>query len=80
MLFNSPVFLFIFLPVTLAMFHLLAKLGWRVALAWLTAASMVFYAWWNPSHAWPIAVSILGNFACGVALARLRAGAGRRRC
>lgn len=73
MLFNSPAFLFLFLPLTLGLFHLLARRGWRTALTWLTAMSFVFYAWWDPVHAWPMVVSIVFNYACGLGLARLRA-------
>jgi D-alanyl-lipoteichoic acid acyltransferase DltB (MBOAT superfamily) len=74
MLFNSPSFLFLFLPLTLGVFHLLGRFGWRLALGWLTVMSFVFYAWWNPAYAWPMVVSILGNFACGLALVRVRGG------
>jgi alginate O-acetyltransferase complex protein AlgI len=48
MLFNSPEFLFGFLPVALLGFFLLARWGPAPALAWLVLASLFFYAWWNP--------------------------------
>ena len=48
MLFNSPIFLFAFLPATFAMFFLLARASHVLARAWLAAASLFFYAWWNP--------------------------------
>ncbi len=48
MLFNSPEFLFGFLPITLFGFFLLARHGTGLALAWLTLASLFFYAWWSP--------------------------------
>lgn len=70
MLFNSYPFLFGFLPVTLAGFWLLGerKRGW--ALAWLTAASLLFYAWWRPINVLLIAPSILINYAIARGLER----------
>lgn len=46
MLFNSPVFLFAFLPVTLLGFALLARLAdRRFCTVWLLLASILFCAW-----------------------------------
>src|SRR5437660_12679603 len=62
MLFNSPEFIFIFLPVAVLIHFALA--AWRVnsAVVATTISSLVFYAWWNPPFvALPI-VSILANF------------------
>ena len=43
MLFNSIEFIFGFLPITIAVFYLVRRIGGaRVALAWLTAASPFF--------------------------------------
>jgi alginate O-acetyltransferase complex protein AlgI len=59
MLFNSPVFLFIFLPSVLciyvAVYHLF---GTRAVLAYLVLASVVFYGWWNPLY-----LPLLGGLA-----------------
>ncbi len=72
MLFNSAPFLFGFLPLALAGFLGARRMGWRPAMAFLTLASIVFYAWWNPAYAWPLAVSIVANFLFGQAIARTR--------
>ena len=72
MLFNSGPFLFVFLPLVLAGFAMAGRWGWRPAMAVLAAASIVFYAWWNPAYSWPLALSIAANFGFGVALARTR--------
>ena len=49
MLFNSFVFIFVFLPAVLSGFYLLAHLRWqRVAKVFLVAVSMVFYGWYTP--------------------------------
>ena len=50
MLFNSPVFLFAFLPVTFALFFLIGRFSPQSARVWLTFASLFFYAWWNPPY------------------------------
>ncbi|MBI2224886.1 MAG: MBOAT family protein [Betaproteobacteria bacterium] len=73
MLFNSYVFIFAFLPVTLAGFFLLGRVRPLLAAAWLTAASLIFYGWWNPLYVWLLVASILFNYACGVTIARNRA-------
>ena len=68
MLFNSYVFVFAFLPASLAGFYVLAKWGRTVATLWLIAASLVFYGWWNPAFLPLLGVSVLGNFAISRAL------------
>ena len=51
MLFNSPVFLFAFLPLTAAICFLLrAVVGREASLAFLVVASLFFYGWWNPVY------------------------------
>lgn len=71
MLFNSYVFLFGFLPVTLGVYYLLGLLASpRPALIWLTAASFFFYGWWNPAYLLLLAASMLFNFSVGVRLTR----------
>jgi len=66
MLFNSHVFIFAFLPVTLAGYFLLCRLrltyGARV---WLAFASLVFYGWWDVRYVPLILVSIAFNYTVG---------------
>ncbi len=51
MLFNSPIFLFVFLPATCVGYLVLRQLsGPRAVLGWLLTASILFYAWWNPAY------------------------------
>ncbi len=45
MLFNSAEFIFAFFPITFAVFWMLPKREHR--LLWLTAASYVFYGYWD---------------------------------
>ena len=63
MLFSSLVFVFGFLPTALAGYYVASKIGHRVARAWLIAASLVFYGWWNPAAVTLLLLSILVNYA-----------------
>jgi D-alanyl-lipoteichoic acid acyltransferase DltB (MBOAT superfamily) len=64
MLFNSPVFLLLFLPVVLTGYLLLQKLGrGRAAMLWLTLCSLFFYGWWNPVYVPLLLLSIGVNFS-----------------
>ncbi|MDQ1422444.1 MAG: alginate O-acetyltransferase complex protein AlgI [Acidimicrobiaceae bacterium] len=69
MLFTSPAFLFSFLPVVLLGFHILRAFGRNILLvAWLLAASMVFYAWWSPYFLLLLIASMLANYWIGYAI------------
>jgi alginate O-acetyltransferase complex protein AlgI len=62
-LFNSAEFLFGFLPLVVLGFHVPAARDVKLALAFLTVASLLFYAWWRPLNVVIIAPSILLNYA-----------------
>lgn len=69
MLFNSYIFIFLFLPLTLTGFFLAGKRGHhRIAISWLVACSLFFYGWWNPAYLGLILASILFNYAMGIVL------------
>jgi len=71
MLFNSDIFLFVFLPLTLLTFYMLGSLGKiRLAIATLVLASLTYYAWWNPAYLPLILGSTLTNYIMGVAIQR----------
>ncbi|OGO20865.1 MAG: alginate O-acetyltransferase, partial [Chloroflexi bacterium RBG_16_50_11] len=71
MLFNSYIFLFIFLPITLLGYHLIGKRGnSRAVIFWLVFASLFFFAWSSPYYLILISASILFNYAFGLILAR----------
>lgn len=73
MLFNSYFFIFIFLPVALTIFFALGRHGERrAAIAWLVAASLFFYGWWNPAYLGLIIASILFNYTAGTVLGSTR--------
>jgi alginate O-acetyltransferase complex protein AlgI len=63
MLFNSPEFIFAFLPAAVTLHFLLARHSVAAACIATTITSLIFYAWWNPPFvALPI-LSIVLNFA-----------------
>jgi alginate O-acetyltransferase complex protein AlgI len=73
MLFNSYVFIFLFLPITLAVFFVIGRRShYRLALAWLVASSFFFYAYWNPPYLLLILASIAFNYAVGTRINFLR--------
>jgi D-alanyl-lipoteichoic acid acyltransferase DltB (MBOAT superfamily) len=68
MLFNSTIFIFVFLPITLAVYALLgATKGEKKKNIWLVAASLLFYAYWNPNHIFILIGSIVCNYAIATA-------------
>ncbi|EWY36705.1 hypothetical protein N825_25630 [Skermanella stibiiresistens SB22] len=82
MLFNSWIFIGVFLPVTLIVFRLLVPLtsGPRLPMLWLTLASIFFYGWWNPLHVPLLLASVLVNHAVGRRISPSSGGApGNRR-
>lgn len=78
MLFNSPVFIFGYLPIVLIGFFLIARSGHQFALAWLTLASIFFYGWWNPTWVPLLLLSIAFNLAAGRLIAHAQDGQERR--
>ncbi|CAE6820539.1 Peptidoglycan O-acetyltransferase [Paraburkholderia nemoris] len=79
MLFNSFIFLTLFLPPALAGYYLLGQRMPRVAAAWLCGASIVFYGWWNPAFVALLAGSIAFNYAMSCAIVAAPAQSARRR-
>ena len=63
MIFNSYIFLFVFLPITLLIFRLSSyHYGKRTAIAVLGIASFIYYGWWNPPYIFLLLASIIFNF------------------
>ncbi len=63
MLFNSPVYLFLFLPAALAGYYAARRFaGLGAAVIVLLAASLFFYGYWKPVYLVLLLVSILVNF------------------
>ena len=77
MVFASPVFLFLFLPLSLALYFLPLK-SRTYKNAVLLFASLFFYAWGEPVFVAVMLVSILWNYRCALGIAG-EVGSGRKR-
>jgi alginate O-acetyltransferase complex protein AlgI len=62
MLFNSPEFIFLFLPCAVVLHFVLARWSAEAAIVGTAVSSLVFYAWWNPPFVVLPIASILANF------------------
>lgn len=67
MVFSSTVFLFVFLPLVLAVYYLLDR---RFKNTFLLLASLVFYAWGEPKFVVVMLFSILVNYIFGLLASR----------
>ncbi len=72
MLFNSPEFIFIFIPSVLIVLYFLGRWKAVAALVWLTLASLVFYSYWNIRYLPLLCISILINYGFGMAIVTSR--------
>jgi alginate O-acetyltransferase complex protein AlgI len=73
MLFNSNAFIFVFLPVTLIVYHLLRRAAPPASCFWwLFVASIAFYGYWDPRFLLVLGGSLLCNFALGRLITRDR--------
>src|ERR1700730_3305229 len=71
MLFNSAIFVFVFLPLVWCGYLLSLRLPWaRTGIAWLGLASIVFYGYWTPAFLPLLVASILFNYGAGRLLDR----------
>jgi alginate O-acetyltransferase complex protein AlgI len=74
--FSSPIFLFLFLPVILTLYPLLP--GLRLKNLWLLAGSLLFYAWGEPGFVLLMMTSTLLNYSLGLVLEHNRTAISRR--
>ena len=73
MVFSSLLFLFIYLPVVLAVYYIV-PVKWRNI--WLFIVNLVFYGWGEPIYILLMILSITVNYAAGIIIAKKR-GAGK---
>ena len=75
MRFNSYLFILVFLPVTLGIYVLIVRQGWRKqSFDWLVLASIFFYGWWKWSNVPLLLGSLLFNYTIGTWLGKLNQG------
>lgn len=63
MIFSSNLFLFIFLPLTLIIYHLCNN---NIRNVFLLIASLIFYAWGEPKYVFLMIISIMLNYLIGI--------------
>ncbi len=66
MVFSSNIFLFFFLPLSLALYYLVPR---KARNAVLLAVSLLFYGWGEPVYVLLMVAAILLNFFCGLGIA-----------
>ncbi|QQG35389.1 MAG: MBOAT family protein [Micavibrio aeruginosavorus] len=67
MLFNSFLFIFIFLPTVLLIhYYMVRRKSASTILGFLTLASLCFYTYWYPPYLVLLLVSICLNYICGI--------------
>ena len=75
--FNSPLFLFLYAPLVMAISAALRS-GWR--LEWLLVASFAFYAWGEPGIVWVVLASAVIDYLLVRAMVRQTSHAAARLC
>jgi alginate O-acetyltransferase complex protein AlgI len=71
MVFSAPFFLYLFLPLFLAVYHAIPA---RYRIGWILAGSWIFYAFWRPDFLVLVILVSAGNWAAGSASHRLKTG------
>jgi len=74
--FNSPGFVFVFLPLSLAAFYGAGLIGRRAQLFALAGSALIFYGWSDPALLWLLGGSVLGNYLVGRLVDRTTARSG----
>lgn len=77
MVFSSPFFLFIFLPIVLVGYFILPRL--HLKNLWLLAASLFFYGWGEPKCILLLLVSMMFNYGFGLFLGATREWPGKHK-
>lgn len=71
MIFSSPEFCLLFLPITVILYYALLRFRNNYFIApFLFIASLIYYAWWRPENIWIILLSITGNYVLGQMMAQ----------
>ncbi len=65
MLFNSYLYIYLFLPVSVAVYFLLYRRSSAAARWWLISCNLVYYGWWDPRYLLLFGLSLAGNYCAG---------------
>ena len=80
MLFNSPEFIYVFLPLVLAVYWLALKSNQtQLCVLVLGAASLAFYGYWKPIYLVLFLVSVAGNYFISLRIFAAPAARAKRR-
>lgn len=70
MLFNSYIYLLLFLPISVLGYLQFRQRSPVAGLVWLNICSFFFYGWWNPAYLPLLLASIFANFQLGKQLSK----------
>ena len=71
MLFNSYIFILIYLPIVLLGFYSISKYTERGAILWLLISSIVFYSWWSLGYTIILIISMTVNYFFGYTMSNV---------
>lgn len=69
MVFSSTLFLFLFLPITLLMHYVMQE---EYRNYWLLMASLIFFAWSQPSYLWILLLNVAINYTGALMIAYIK--------
>jgi alginate O-acetyltransferase complex protein AlgI len=70
MLFNSIQFVFVFLPISLILYHYIRGFNYEYSKIFLTLCSLFFYGYWNKNYLILISISVLFNYITAIGIRR----------
>ena len=76
MVFSTPVFMFLFLPVCLFLYHMMPKLRWSNYV--LVAMSLLFYGWGEPVWVFLMLFMVLVNYLASLGLEKAKTQTAKR--
>ena len=79
MVFSSLIFLLVFLPIVVFLYHILTKwFNGRLAILSLFIASLIYYAYWKVENIWIFIASIIFNYLFGKLIKNTKNNKGRK--
>ena len=72
MVFSSEEFLFVFLPIVVAVYYIFLRKSYLLKNIFLFAASIIFYAWGEPKNIMLLMFVVFFNWVMGILVDRFR--------